>query len=175
MVISLDVISAIQGRRSIRSYTPQKIEEEKLNKVLEAARLAPSANNKQNWKFVVVRDGELREKMISASYDQQFVGEAPVIIVACGTEPSSIMRCGQPRYTIDLSIAVSYMTLEAYEQGLGTCWIGSFDEGAVKKLLNIPDEVRVVAITPLGYPAGTSAPRPRKSLDEIVCYDKYTY
>ncbi|HOJ12605.1 MAG TPA: nitroreductase family protein [Clostridiales bacterium] len=169
----MDVMAAIQGRRSIRNYSTREVEEEKLNRVLEAARLAPSANNRQNWRFIVVRDEELRKKMTEASFGQQFVGGAPVVIVACGTDPSGVMRCGQYRYTIDLSIAVSYMTLEAYEQGLGTCWIGSFDEGMVKKLLNIPDTVRAVAITPLGYPAESPAPRPRKSLSEIVCYDKY--
>jgi nitroreductase len=84
------------------------------------------------------------------------------------------MKCGQYRYTVDLSIAVSYMMLEAYEQGLGTCWIGHFDENEVKKILGIPDKVRVVAITPLGYPAETPAPRPRKQLSEIVCYEKYS-
>ncbi|HHV97116.1 MAG TPA: nitroreductase [Clostridiaceae bacterium] len=170
----MDVLTAIQGRRSIRSYRPQEVEEEKLLKVLEAARLAPSANNRQDWKFIVVRDKELREKMISACAGQRFVGEAPVIIVACGTEPTGIMRCGQYRYTVDLSIAVAYITLAAYEQGLGTCWIGAFDENAVKELLNIPEKVRVVAITPLGYPAIIPGPRPRKPLNEVVCYDKYT-
>ncbi|NMB97546.1 MAG: nitroreductase, partial [Clostridiaceae bacterium] len=129
--------------------------------------------NRQDWKFIVVRDAELRQKMISACAGQHFVGEAPVIIVACGTEPTSIMKCGQYRYTVDLSIAVSYITLAAYEQGLGTCWIGAFDENAVKELLNIPEKVRVVAITPLGYPTAIPRPRSRKPLNEIVCYDKY--
>ena len=168
----MDVLSAIQGRRSIRKYSNKPVEEEKLLKVLEAARLSPSAKNQQNWKFIVVQDGETRERLTKA-IGQSFVGEAPIILVCCGTEPESIMRCGQSRYTVDLSIATAYMILEAYEQGLGTCWLGSFDEGKVKEVLNIPEEVRVVSITPLGYPSESPSQRTRKTLDEIVSYDKY--
>jgi nitroreductase len=170
----MDVMTAIQGRRSIRNYSSRDIEDNKLKKVLEAAKLSPSANNNQGWKFIVVKDKNTREKLTTAAGGQKFVGQAPVVIVACGTDPERIMKCGQYRYTVDLSIAVSYMMLEAYEQGLGTCWIGHFDENEVKKILGIPDKVRVVAITPLGYPAETPAPRPRKQLSEIVCYEKYS-
>lgn len=168
----MDVLSAIKGRRSIRKYSSKPVEEEKLLKVLEAARLSPSARNQQNWKFIVVRDDKRREELTEA-IGQPFVGEAPIIIVCCGTEPEGVMRGGQPRYTVDLSIATAYMILEAYEQGLGTCWLGSYDEGKVKEVLDIPEEVRVVSITPLGYPDESPAPRPRKALDEIVSYDKY--
>ncbi|MCF6466664.1 nitroreductase family protein [Clostridium sp. Cult2] len=168
----MDVLSAIEGRRSIRKYSSKPVEEEKLLKVLEAARLSPSAKNRQEWKFVVARDPEIREKLTEA-IGQPFVGEAPIILVCCGTETEGIMKCGQPRYTVDLSIATAYMILEAYEQGLGTCWLGSFDENMVKDVLDIPEEVRVVSITPLGYPDESPSPRPRKSLDQIVCYDKY--
>ncbi|NSW92943.1 MAG: nitroreductase family protein [Firmicutes bacterium] len=170
----MDVLSAIQGRRSVRNYSSKEVEKEKLNKVLEAARLSPSASNNQGWKFIVVRNEETRKKLTEAAGGQKFVGQAPVVIVACGTDPERVMKCGQHRYTVDLSIAVAYMILEAYEQGLGTCWIGHFDEGAVKKILDIPDTVRVVAMTPLGYPAESPAPRPRKPLSEIICYEKYS-
>lgn len=172
-MVSMDVMSAIQGRRSIRDYSSKEIEDSKLKKVLEAARLSPSAGNNQEWKFVVVKDKDKRNRLAKAASNQSFVGQAPVIIVACGTSPDRIMRCGQHRYTVDLSIAVSYIMLEAFEQGLGTCWIGSFDEVEVKKILDIPDEVRVVAITPLGYPSENPTARSRKLLDSIVCYDKY--
>jgi nitroreductase len=168
----VDVLSAIKGRRSIRKYSNKPVEEEKLLKVLEAARLSPSARNQQDWKFIVVRDDKTREELTEA-IGQSFVGEAPIILVNCGTEPEGVMRGGQPRYTVDLSIATAYMILEAYEQGLGTCWLGSYDEDKVKDVLGIPEEVRVVAITPLGYPDESPSPRPRKELDEIISYDKF--
>ncbi len=168
----MDVLSAIKGRRSIRKYSNKSVEEEKLLKVLEAARLSPSARNRQEWKFIVVRDDKTREELTEA-IGQPFVGEAPIILVCCGTESEGVMRGGQPRYTVDLSIATAYMILEAYEQGLGTCWLGSYDEGKVKEVLDIPEGVRVVSITPLGYPDESPSPRPRKELDEIVSYDRF--
>lgn len=169
----MNVLTAIQGRRSIRQYSSQPVEDEKLDKILEAARLSPSASNRQSWKFVVVKDSETRARLTEAAGSQSFVGQAPIILVACGTDPDGVMMCGQHRYTVDLSIATAYMILEAHEQGLGTCWLGRFDEPKVKKILGIPDGVRVVAMTPLGYPAESPAQRPRKKLEEIVCYDRY--
>lgn len=168
----MDVLTAIKGRRSIRKYSDRPVEEDVLGKVLEAGRLSPSANNKQSWKFIVVREKNKIARLTEAT-EQPFVGEAPVILVSCGTEPVSVMMCGQHRYTVDLSIATAYMILEAYEQGLGTCWLGRFDEKKVKEILEIPDEVRVVAVTPLGYPAETPQPRPRKDFESVVCYEKY--
>ena len=147
--------------------------EDKLNRVLEAARLSPSARNLQEWKFVVVREAGTRALLVEATLGQDFVGEAPVIIAACGTDPEGIMSCGQYRYTVDLSIAMAYMILEAHEQGLGTCWLGRLDEKRVKEILGIPDNVRVVAMTPIGYAEESPSQRPRKSLDGIVCYERY--
>ncbi len=171
----MDVLSAIQGRRSIRKFSKRPVEDEKLLKVLEAARLSPSASNMQDWKFIVVKNSETRAKLAEAAFGQSFVGDAPIVLVSCGTEPEKIMKCGQHRYTIDLSIATAYMILEAYEQGLGTCWLGLFDENKVKEILMIPEKVRVVAITPLGYPAENPPQRPRKKLEEIVCYERYEW
>jgi len=169
----MDVLTAIKERRSIRAYSPQEIEDEKLKCVLEAGRLAPSAVNRQDWKFIVVKDPSIKEQLVEAAGGQKFLGEAPVVLVVCGTEPTKVMKCGQHAYNIDASIALSFMILEAWEQGLGSCWLGHFDEAKVKEILKIPIDVRVVAITPLGYPAENPAPRPRKSLDEIVSYDRY--
>lgn len=169
----MSVLSAIRDRRSIRKYSSKPVEQEKLEQVLEAARLSPSAANAQNWKFIVVTNKSIIEKLKVAAGNQEFVGQAPAIIVAVGTEPSAVMLCGQYRYTVDLSIAVSYLILEAHELGLGTCWLGKFDENAVKEILGIPKKVRVVAITPLGYPDETPALRSRKELSEIVSYNKY--
>lgn len=169
----MDVLTALRERRSIRSYLDTPIEIEKLNKILETARISPSAKNKQEWKFIVVRDEEIKQRLLPAVNGRKFVVEAPVIIVACATEPSFVMPCGQLAYTVDLSIAMSYMILEAQELGLGSCWIGGFFENQIKEILGIPENVRVVAMTPLGYPAEKPNARPRKMLEEIVCYDKY--
>jgi len=169
----MDVMKAIETRRSIRAYKDKPVEDEKLKSVLDAARLAPSARNMQEWKFVVVRDKELRERLAEAAHGQSFVRQASVVIVACSLQTNHVMPCGELSYPIDLAISVSYMTLEAVEQGLGTCWLGAFKQDEVKKILSIPENIRVVALLPLGYPDESPSPRPRKSLEEVVIYDNW--
>jgi len=169
----MDVFDAISQRCSVRAYKATDVEEVKLKKILEAARLAPSASNRQDWKFIIVRNKETKKKLAEAAFSQTFIGEAPIVIVACGIEPKELMACGQSAYTVDVSIACSFMILQAYELGLGTCWIGAFEEDEVKKILKIPKEVRVVAMTPLGYPNQPPSQKFRKRLNEIVCYEKY--
>ena len=122
----MDVFTAITNRRSVRAYKDSEVEDEKLQKVLSAARLAPSASNRQEWKFIVVRDRETRKKLARAALGQSFVAQAPVVIVACGTETERVMTCGQSTYTVDVSIACTHMILQAFELGLGTCWLGAF-------------------------------------------------
>jgi nitroreductase len=169
----MDVFNAISQRSSVRAYKATDVEEDKLKKILEAARLSPSASNRQEWKFVVVRNREIKKRLARAAFGQTFIGEAPVVIVACGTETKAIMACGQPAYTVDVSIACAFMVLQACELGLGTCWIGAFNEDEVKNILEIPEEVRVVAVTPLGYPAHPLSQKSRKGLDQIVCFEKF--
>jgi len=169
----MDVSAAVRQRSSVRSYKAMDVEEDKLKKILEAARFSPSASNRQEWKFIVVKNKETKRKLAKAAFGQSFIGEAPVVIVACGTESKSFMACGQPTHTVDVSIACAYMILQAYELGLGTCWIGAFKEDETKKILNIPDHVRVVAMTPLGYPDQPPSQKFRKSLNQIVCFEKY--
>jgi nitroreductase len=169
----MDVFTAITERSSVRAYKEAAVEEEKVTKVLEAARLAPSASNRQEWKFVVVRKEDLRARVADAAFGQSFLAEAPVIIAACATEAKAVMSCGQPAHTVDLSIAGAFMLLEAYELGLGTCWIGAFNEGEVKKILNVPAHARVVALIPLGYPNQPPSKKLRKKLDQIVSHDTY--
>lgn len=168
----MDVMEAIKARRSIRKYSSKPIEEGKLSAVLEAARLAPSANNAQGWKFIVVRDKEKIKKLEAACGNQKQVGEAPVVIVVCATRKHT-MTCGQPAETVDASIATSFIMLEACEQGLGTCWLGFFYQDKVKEILDIPDDATVVAITPLGYPDESPDMRPRKSAAEVISFDKF--
>ena len=169
----MDVSVAISQRCSVRVYKATDVEEDKLKKVLEAARLSPSASNRQDWKFILVRNKETRKRLAKAAFGQSFIAEPPIVIVACGLEPKTMLACGQPMHTIDVSIAFAYMILQAYELGLGTCWIGAFKEDETKKILGIPEHIRVVAMTPLGYPNQPPSQKIRKSLDQIICYEKY--
>jgi nitroreductase len=169
----MDVFTAINQRSSVRAYKGTPVEEDKLNKILEAARLSPSSSNRQEWKFIVVKNKDTRKKLANAAFGQSFIGEAPVVIVACGTDSKSIMACGQPTHSVDVSIACAFMILQAYELGLGTCWIGAFKEDETKRILNIPEHVRVVAMTPVGYPSQPPTQKSRKGLDQIVCFEKY--
>jgi nitroreductase len=170
----MELWEAIRKRRSIRKYKEQPVEEEKLDRVLEAGRLAPSAGNRQEWKYIVVQDQATREELAEAANGQRFVAEAGVCIVCCGAEAEHVMSCGQASYPIDVAISVDHMTLAAVEEGLGTCWIGAFKESAVKELLGIPEDVRVVALLPLGYPDMEPKPRLRKPLSEIVCQERWS-
>ena len=169
----MDVFEAISKRRSIRKYKDKPVDDEKLETILEVARIAPSASNRQEWRFIVVKNKKTREKLAEAANSQTFVGEAPVIIVACSTESERVMPCGQYAYTVDLSIAVSFMILEATEQGLGTCWLGAYDEEKVRNVLEIPERIRVPAMFTLGYADEDPHQRPRKHLSEIISSEKY--
>jgi nitroreductase len=170
----MDVLTAIKTRKSVRKYLKRELEEEKLTAILEAGRLAPSASNRQEWRFVVVRTPEKRAKLAEAANQQTFIGEAPVVIAACAVTDAHLMRCGQACYPIDVAIALDHISLAAVELGLGTCWIGAFDEGQVKKILNIPEEIRVVALMPLGYPSDPSvASKNRLPLKEIIIHDHW--
>jgi nitroreductase len=170
----MELKETIRKRQSIRDYQDKPVPEEKLTRVLEAARLAPSANNMQPWKFVVVKDSKRRKELGRAANGQTFIGQAPIVIAAVATEPESIMSSGIPRYAVDVAIAVDHMTLAAVDEGLGTCWIGAFSQQKVKEILNIPDKYRVVALLPLGFPRAETAMKLRKSLGEIVCYETFT-
>ncbi len=169
----MSVQTAISERRSIRAYKDTPVEEEKLQQVLEAARLSPSARNRQEWKFVVVRDRDILAKLAEAAPSGRFLIQAPVTIVAVATEGEYVMSCGQLAGTVDSSIALAYLILQAHELGLGTCWLGGYSEESVKQILGIAAEARIVAITPLGYPAEAPEAKPRKPLAEIVSYERY--
>lgn len=169
----MNVMTAIKTRRSVRHYADKPIEEEKLHLVLEAGRLAPSAHNLQDWRFIVVRDPEMKRQLASAANAQRFVGEAAAVIAACALNPERVMSCGEKSYPIDLAIAIDHMTLKAVEEGLGTCWIGAFQQDQVKKLLHIPDNVRVVELLTIGYPTHNPKPTARKTFNEVVTFEKW--
>ena len=168
----MDIYTAIATRKSVRAYEDRDVPEEALTRILEATRLAPSASNRQEWRFVVVRDPATRRRLAQASARQRFVGQAPVVLVCCAETDGHVMPCGLPSFPIDLAIAIDHITLCAAAEGLGTCWIGAFNEGKVKEIVGIPPEVRVVAVLPLGYPQDpTPARKSRLPLERIVKYE----
>jgi nitroreductase len=165
----MDVLEAIRKRYSCRKYLPKPVEEEKLRQVLEAARLAPSASNRQEWRLVVVTDPARRQQLAAAAGNQRSVSEAPVVIACCAETDGHVMRCGEKCYPIDVAIAIDHMALAAAALGLATCWIGAFDAAAARKALGIPETVPVVELLPLGYPADAPpAQKNRLPLEKIV-------
>ena len=169
----MELKEVIKNRKSIRDYEDKPIPEDKLLRVLESARLAPSGGNRQEWKFIIVRDSQRRQKLAQAAEGQTFVGKAPVVIAAVATQPTPMMICGVPAYAVDLSIAVDHITLAAVDEGLGTCWIGAFSQEATRKILNVPAKHKIVALMPLGFPKEPGRPKNRKPLNEIICYETF--
>ena len=150
----MDVFDAILNRRSVRAYSSRPIPAEIMAKMRFALRAAPSACNIQPWHFVLVTDADLKGQLAKACREQMWMAVAPVIVVACGFADQAYKRMGGYGNSVDLdlAIAVDHLTLAAAAEGLGTCWIGAFTEDAVKSLLNVPTEAKVVCLTPLGYP-----------------------
>ena len=168
----MEVYEAVRTRKSVRAYLDKDIPDEILRRVLEAGRLAPSASNRQEWRFVAVRDRDKKKALATIAGNQSFIAEAAVVIVCCGIDDGKIMRCGQPACVVDVTIAIDHLTLAATAEGLGTCWIGHFDEAPVKRLLKIPPDVRVIELLPLGYPVDPSAKdKNRLPLEKIVMFD----
>jgi len=173
----MDVFEAIKSRRSIRAFTEDPVSEEEVEKLIEAARSAPSAGNIQPWEFVVVREPERKKGLCEAALDQTFIEEAPVLIVVC----ANVWRSGQGYgsrgvnlYSLqDTAAATQNMLLAATALGLATCWVGAFQEEQARKILNIPDGVRPVAIIPIGHAAEKPSPRSRRQLDRIIHHETY--
>jgi len=168
------VIEAIRARQSVRSYESRPLKREQIEELIEAARLAPSAGNRQEWRFVAVTDRETRLKLANDAAGQAFVAEAPCVLACCAETDSHTMRCGQPCYPIDLAIAIDHITLRAVELGLGTCWIGSFSEDKVRKVLGIPAHIRVVELLTIGYPK-EAQPKAKSRLarEQILFHGKW--
>ena len=163
----MNVMEALAGRTSVRHYKSQPVEAEKREQVANAFRLAPSARNLQNWKLLWVESPERKAKLRQASAGKSaMLEEAPAVLVAVGYS-QDVMTNSHRVDTTDISIAMSYAILEAYELGLGTCWMASYSEEEVKKALGLPEGITVVAISPIGYPAEEKTVRPRKPLKEV--------
>ena len=173
----MDVLEAIRGRRSIRAFKSKKVAQETVEKLLDAARWAPSAGNIQPWEFIVVRKPEIKRALAEAALDQTFIEEAPVVIVVCANENRSSQGYGVRGKTLyciqDTAAAIQNIHLAAYSLGLGACWVGAFREEEVGEILKIPQGIRPVAIVPVGYPAETPPPRNRRHMSQIVHYETF--
>ena len=170
----MDVMDAIRARKSVRSYRDQPVDDGTLARLMEAARLAPSARNDQEWRFVAVRDAAMRRRIAVEAARQPFIAEAAVVLACCALTDGRRMRCGQAAYPIDVAIAMDHLSLAAAAEGLGTCWIGSFDEELVKNLLGIPREVRVVQLMPLGWPMDAAPVAKRRlMMEEILRLERW--
>jgi len=171
----MDVFEAIKSRKSVRAYDSRPIPNEILLRILEAGRLAPSAGNIQPWHFIVVGDVEKRKRLAHARY-ARFLAESPVVIVGCGDQKASPQW-----YMVDVAIALENIVLAATNEGLGTCWIGSFSEDEIREMLKIPEKFRVVALLAIGYSrkkfdlAGKLLHfvRRRKKLKKIVSFEEF--
>lgn len=180
----MNIYETIEARKSIRHYRLSAVEEEKLQRILQAASQAPSARNKQEWRFISVTQEETKALLAHEASQQHFIEKAPMVVVCCAVNGKIRMENGQPRALIDTAIAMDHLTLAAVEEGLGTCWIGSFKPDKVREILQIPPDIEVIEMVTLGYPAEEPAqesgeerkdsvrpprdlPRKRKPLEQI--------
>ena len=164
----MDFTDVVRSRRSIRKYRLGRVPDEKIENIIEAARLAPSGSNRQAWKFIVVRDTDKKNILAELCGKQLWIADADMVIVCCWLPTTG---ADEARLRRDITIATEHIVLAAVNEGLGTCWIGSFDTNAVKSLLAIPQEVGINTIIVLGYPGAPPRERTYKRASEIVCYD----
>jgi nitroreductase len=170
----MDVIQAIKLRKSVRSFSDKNVESQTLVDVLEMARIAPSFLNRQEWRFVIVRDVETRKKLVEIAKCSSIILESPIVIIGCGKPFNQITDTDQSSNIIDTAIALDHVSLAAIEYSLGTCWTSIFDESKVKEILGIPKEVNVVALMALGYPKDSSMlEKKRLSLQQLVKFEKW--
>ena len=162
----MDVMTAIRGRKSIRKYRSKEIPAEVLKEVLEAARLAPSAGNRQAWELIIVTDPDTKEKLVPVCKNQHFVGECSAFLAAVEVP-------GQRWTVTDLTIMMDHITLSACEKGLGTCWIGAFDQDSIGQLLGVPQDRSIAVCLTLGYPDEEPVTRSRRSPRELFHWERY--
>jgi nitroreductase len=173
----LEVFEAIMNRRSVRAFLEKDITDETIEKLIDAARHAPSAGNIQPWEFIIVRKTEQKRKLVEAALNQTFIEEAPVVIVVCANQALSEMGYGSRGLNLyciqDTAAATQNLLLAAFSLGLGTCWVGAFHEKKVAETLNLPEKVRPVAIIPVGHPAEKPRTPKKRLLHQIIHYEKY--
>jgi nitroreductase len=180
----MEFINVVESRRSIRTYLEKKVESSKIDYIIECARRSPSWANRQCWKFIIVKDKSIIKELSKTSLINRWLKNAPIIVVACADPIMSGSNNGIDYFIVDVSIAMEHLILAATDVGLGTCWIGGFNEDKIKKILIIPKRIRVVSMTPLGYPSEKNgfidksykffaSSKKRKNINEIIKYDKW--
>jgi len=170
----VEFYEAVRARYSCRSYRPDPIPDEVVDRMMDAVRRAPSARNVQPWMLILVTDADLRRRLGEACCNQTFVGAAPLVVVACATGTPCKMGGTVSTQMVDIGIAMEHLALAAAVEGLGSCWIGAFEHDAVRSLLGVPDDVSVGAVMPLGFAADQPSPDDRrKGTAEITCKDRY--
>ncbi|MBS7654575.1 nitroreductase family protein [Candidatus Bathyarchaeota archaeon] len=173
----LDIFNLFKSRRSIRSFTSEDITNEDLEKILEAARWAPSAGNIQPWEFIIIRKPETKREIAKAALNQTFIEEAPVVIVVCANEARSSWTYGSRGANLyciqDTAAAIENILLATCALDLGACWVGAFYEDEVRRILKIPRGLRPVAIIPMGHPAEKPSPPHKRALREMVHYENF--
>jgi len=171
----VEIFGIFKSRRSIRSFTGENVSDEKIEKIIEAARWAPSAGNIQPWEFIVIRRLETKREIAKAALNQFFIEEAPVVIVVCADEARSSRVYGSRGASLyciqDTAAAIENMLLAICALGLGACWVGAFNEEEVKRILRIPRGLRPVAIIPIGHPAERPSPPHKRTLKDIIHYE----
>ena len=169
----MDVFEAIEKRYSVRGYKPDPVEDDKLRQVLEAARRAPTAANRQPFRMLVVHTAG-REEELARVYGRRWLTQAPLVIAFVAVPGEAWRRMDDKPYDeVDATIAMDHLVLAATALGLGTCWIAAFDPDAAREVFGLPDDVELVALTPLGYPDKASANTPRRPLEELVRYERW--
>jgi nitroreductase len=168
----MDILSVIKGRRSVRDFLTKEIPEELINELVEALIWAPSAGNLQARRFIFVKNPEIKKKLARAALGQSFIAEAPLVVVGCADLERIARRYGSRGMNLyviqDVSASIMQLMLFAHEKGLGTVWVGAFDEKAVSDILRLPPHLRPVAIVPVGYPARIPPPPPRRPLKDLI-------
>lgn len=169
----MEFTELINKRYSVRGYKTDPVEDEKLQQVLEAARIAPTAANRQPFHVIVIHT-EGREEELRRIYDRDWFVQAPIILVVCGEQSKAWVRHDKANYgVVDAAIVMDHMILEATNQGLGTCWIGAFDAEITRDILGLPDHIDPIVMTPLGHPNAEPRQTDRKPLEELVRYEKW--
>ena len=168
----MNVFEAIKTRRSVRKYKPQPIPEDHLKQIMTAAQLAPSAGNRQPWRFILVKNPDTKKQLGAAARNQTWISDAGVIVAALAMDKKN-PEISERWAERDVMTAVEHMVLAAWELGYGTCWIGAFNEDQVKELLKVPREMTVINLLPIGVPDQTPEPKGRKTIEELFHLDRY--